>query len=189
MEVKVEQVTSWKRALRLARKTVGKEDSGKEPSDKWRARMLLSEHSPIRLVEYDISIEKVRQWVSVHLVRHHIGVEKFVRTQREDRTTLEVPRDELPQGSLNDMEMTCNAQALINISRKRLCYLSSKETRKAWRSVVKEIGKQDPVLAEKCVPECIYRGFCPEEKCCGYDSTEHYKKRLVKYRSVDHYKK
>jgi thymidylate synthase ThyX len=44
---------------------------------------------------------------------------------------LDVPRDELPQGSLNDMDMTCNAQAFINISRKRLCSRASKETREA----------------------------------------------------------
>jgi thymidylate synthase ThyX len=65
------------------------------------------------------------------LVRHHEGCEKFVHSQREDKRVLGVPRDELPQGTLNDMDMTCNAQAFMNISRKRLCSRASKETREA----------------------------------------------------------
>ena len=44
-------VTSWSRALNAARRTVGKSALKKEPSDSWKAKMLLAEHSPIRLVE------------------------------------------------------------------------------------------------------------------------------------------
>ena len=64
--VKATLATSWKRALNAARKTVGKQPLNKEPSDGWKAWMLLAEHSPIRLVEYDLSFEKIRQWVTVH---------------------------------------------------------------------------------------------------------------------------
>ena len=46
-------VTSWSRALNAARRTVGKSALKKEPSDSWKAKMLLAEHSPIRLVEYE----------------------------------------------------------------------------------------------------------------------------------------
>jgi hypothetical protein len=54
--------------------------------------------------------------------------------------------------------MTCNAQAFINISRKRLCKgCASPETRQAWEIVIKALSEIDPILAEKCVPECIYR--------------------------------
>ena len=60
------QVTSWKRALNAARKTVGKKPLDKEPSDFWKGKMLLAEHSPIRLVEFDISIENIKQWVTTH---------------------------------------------------------------------------------------------------------------------------
>ena len=90
-------------------------------------------------------------------------------------------------GEGNDMDMTCNAQAFINISRKRLCYgCASKETREAWELVIEYLREVDPILAEKCVPECLYRGFCPEKKrCCGYVNTEAYKKRLEEYRSFE----
>lgn len=183
------QVTGWNRALKAARKTAGKDtDPNKQPSKNWEANMLLAEHSPIRLVEYEWDWNKIRQWVTTHLVRHHEGCEKFVRTQRQDRNDEVIDRDSLPQGSLNSMMMTANAQALINISRKRLCKgCASPETRHAWELVRDEIKKQDPVLAEKMVPECLYRGFCPEwRNCCGYVNTEAYKEALEKYRNT-HY--
>ena len=167
------QVTTWKRALNAARRTIGKNKLEKNPSKSWEAKILLAEHSPIRLVEYDWTWQDIMQWVTTHIVRHHEGCEKFVHSQRGDRRKLSVPRNELPQGELNDMDMTANAQAIINISRKRLCSCASKETREAWKQVIDEIRKIDPVLADKCVPECIYRGFCPEwMSSCGYSKTE-----------------
>ena len=47
------------------------------------------------------------------------------------------------------MDMTCNAQAFINISRKRLCRCASPETRQAWE-IVNCLKEVDPTLAEKC---------------------------------------
>lgn len=197
----------WVRVVNAARRTVGKRPLDREPSDKFKKKILLAEHSPIRLLEYDFTIEDIRQWVTVHLVRHHEGCEKFVHTQREDinqeieKMTKMImmlmyeaellregwkPRDYMFQGEGNDMDMTCNAQAFINISRKRLCKgCASKETREAWELVIEFLKEVDPVLASKCVPECIYRGFCPEfDKCCNYCNTKQYEERLKEYRSI-----
>lgn len=185
--VRLDQVTSWRRALNAARRTIGKAPLAKEPSKSWEAKMLLAEHSPIRLVEFDWTWKDIMQWVTTHLVRHHEGCEKFVHSQRGDRRTLPVPRNELPQGALNDMDMTANAQAIINISRKRLCSCASKETREAWKQVVEAIREVDPVLADKCVPECLYRGFCPEfMNPCGYSKTKKFEEDLQKYRNTDY---
>lgn len=176
--------TSWKRVLNAARRTIGKDPLPNEPSNSWKAKILLAEHSPIRLLEYDFGWKNIRQWVTAHFVRHHEGCEKFVHSQREDRRKLDCKRDDLPQGTKNDMDMSCNAQALINISRKRLCNCASKETRQAWNKVIDELRKIDPVLASKCVPECIYRGFCPEWMSkCNYSKTTQFKKDLAKYRN------
>ena len=175
----------WIRVVNAARRTVGKSPIDHEPSDRFKKKILLAEHSPIRLLEYDFTWEDIRQWVTAHMVRHHEGCEKFVHTQREDRTKLDVPRDELPQGTLNDMDMTCNAQSFINISRKRLCGCASPETRKAWNLVIEYLKEVDPKLASVCVPECIYRGFCPEvDNCCGYCNTKQYEERLKEYRII-----
>jgi hypothetical protein len=198
----------WIRVVNAARRTWGKKPIDHEPSDKFKRKILLAEHSPIRLLEYDFTIEDIRQWVTVHLVRHHEGCEKFVHTQRQDinkeieNITGEIirickeegllrqgwrERDYMFQGEGNDMDMTCNAQAFMNISRKRLCYgCASEETRFAWQLVINALKEIDPILAEKCVPECVYRGFCPEtDRCCGYVNAEGYKKRLETYRRID----
>lgn len=189
---RLEQVTSWKRVLNAARRTIGKAPLDKEPSNSWKAKILLAEHSPIRLLEYEWTWEDIKQWVSVHLVRHHEGCEKFVHSQRGDRRSIleeynVKSRDDLPQGTLNDMDMTANAQALINISRKRLCSCASKETREAWKQVKEEIAKKDPILASKMVPECLYRGFCPEWiNSCGYSKTKKFEEDLKEYRRTDY---
>ncbi len=184
IKVRVEQLTGWKRALNAARLTANKAPLDKEPIDKWKRQMLLAEHSPIRQVMYDIHIENIPMFATVHLARHHIGVEKFVCTQREDRNEKVKDRSELSQTEPNSMMMTLNAQAIINISRQRLCTQSSKETRKAWKMVIDELRKIDPILAEKCVPNCLYRNFCPEMNSCGYGNTERFKKDLENYRKV-----
>ena len=190
--VRLIQVTSWKRVLNAARRTRGKEPIDKEPSNSWKAKMLLAEHSPIRLLEYDFSWEAIKQWVTAHLVRHHEGCEKMVHSQRGDRRAILEEynvnsRDELPQGALNDMDMSANAQALINISRKRLCSCASADTREAWKQVKAAIAEVDPVLADKMVPECIYRGFCPEfMNPCGYSKTEDFQNKLKEYRRTDY---
>ena len=194
----------WIRVVNAARRTWGKQPIDHEPSDQFKRAILLAEHSPIRLLEYDFTLSNVRQWVTTHLVRHHEGCEKFVHTQREDiNKQVEVltqrvidifeeegllrpgwkHRDYMFQGEGNDMDMTCNAQAFINISRKRLCTCASPETRYAWTIVIDALRKVDPVLAEKCVPDCLYRGFCTEDKrSCGYSKTALYRKKLKEYR-------
>ncbi|MBQ0089915.1 MAG: FAD-dependent thymidylate synthase [Prevotellaceae bacterium] len=184
MEVKAALVTNWKRVVNAARKTSGKSAIDHDPQQKWRYKALISEHSPIRLLEFDIDISGVRQWVTVHLVRHFLGIEKFVHSQREDRRDLGgISRDDLPQGTENDMQYTCNAQALINVSRKRLCLgQPSPETRSVWEKVRDEIISIDPDMGRAMVKECVYRGFCPEMKCCGYCFTDKYKKELEEYR-------
>lgn len=184
LKVEIIQETSWNRALNAARRTIGKDEINKEPSNSWKARMLLAEHSPIKLVEYCIKFKNLRQWVGVHLLRHGFTL-PFIHSQREDRRELDCPRDELPQGTPNDQDFVVNAQSLINISRKRLCRCASKETREAWEEVKKEMWKVDPVMASKMVPNCVYSGFCRELNCCGYCNTEAFKKELEEYRRTD----
>lgn len=183
---RLEAVTSWKRALNAARRTMGKPAVDKEPSDAWKAKMLLAEHSPIRLVEYEWTWTDIPQFVTVHFVRHHIGCEKFVHSQRPDRTGSDKPRSELTQTEPNDMDMTANAQEIMAISRLRLCNCASKETRDAWKLMLEHLRTIDPILVSKCVPSCVYRGFCPEMKSCGYVQTDKFQQALKDYRKTDY---
>ena len=76
-----------------------------------------------------------------------------------------------------------NAEALAFISRRRLCSKASVETRDTWRMIIDELRKVDPVVASCCVPECVYRGFCPEQKSCGYCNTEMFDEWIETYRN------
>lgn len=64
--IRFESITSWKRVLNKARRTIGKSPLNKEPSNSWKAKMLLAEHSPIRLLEYDWTWAEIQQWVTTH---------------------------------------------------------------------------------------------------------------------------
>lgn len=173
----------WPKVKRAARTTISKEGEGAYPSLSWKKTILLAEHSPIRKIKFSWKWADLKSWVSVHFVRHKFGIEHWVTTQRSDRTG--VDRDTSPQNAPVSHECEANAQALIFISRRRLCAQASPETRNAWQEVKAEVQKVDPVLASVMVPECIYRGFCPEFKSCGYVETEAYRKALEEYRRKD----
>ena len=178
-----EYVDEWPKVKRSARTTISREGEGTYPSDSWKKQILLAEHSPIRKIKFSWKWTCLKSWVSVHFVRHWLGILHWVTTQRVDRTG--VDRDKSPQDTPVEHECEANAQALINISRKRLCTQASPETRKAWQEVKVEVEKKDPILASVMVKECIYRGFCPELYPCGYSETENYKKELEEYRKKE----
>lgn len=182
LTVEVTQETSWRRALNAARRTAGKPETVNNPSARWIAEMLIAEHSVIKLVEYHISFKNLRQWVGVHLLRHE-HLLPFIQSQREDRSKLDCSRDELPQGTPNVQDFYANAQTLVNISRKRLCRKSSPETRAAWSAVRDKVKQIDMLMAHVMVPNCVYRGFCPEPHGCGYCFTHEFEDIMNKYRS------
>ena len=176
----LETLGSWRNVADSARTTISKEPGTKEPSSQWKRRLLLSEHSPIRQISIRFIWQGLKSWISVHFVRHKFGIEHFVSTQRTDRTG--VNRDDLKQSNLVNHEILINQQAIINISRKRLCSQASSETRKSWKEFLKSIEKYHPELVSVAVVECVYRnGFCPEYKSCGYNQTEKFEKELCKY--------
>jgi len=171
---------TWREVADAARTTIRMEEGTKEPSSAWKRKMLMAEHSPIRLIQFKWRWVNLKYWVSVHFVRHKIGIEHFVSTQRSDRTGID--REEMPQGATVHHQCCANAQAIIFISRKRLCSQASLETRAAWRLVLEKIQQHEPELYSLCVPECVYRGFCPEFKSCGYSDTVAFQQELNRYR-------
>ena len=171
---------NWQAVKNAAMNTIGSE-FGKYPSPAWKRKILLAEHSPIRLLRLKVRITDVPYFVVMHLVRHKIGIEHWVKTQRTDRTGID--RSKLPQGALVDYTFEANAQALITISRKRLCNQASQETRTVWKSVKDAIKEVEPELASLMVPECIYRGHCTEMKSCGAYNTPKYEMYLKAYQN------
>jgi len=175
-------IGTWRNVADAARTTIRMPEGTKEPSPKWKKTILLAEHSPIRKLVFSWKWINLPYWVSVHFVRHKFGIEHFVSTQRTDRTGTD--RTGARQDAPVEHECFANAQAVMFISRRRLCSQASPETRAAWRLVVDEIGKVEPELASACVPECVYRGFCPEFKSCGFVDTEEYRRQVEAYRSA-----
>ena len=173
---------SWRDVADAARTTIRREEGTNEPSSKWKKRILLAEHSPIRKLCVNWKWTDLPYWVSVHFVRHKFGIEHFVSTQRTDRTGED--RTAKTQDAPVVHECFANAQSVMFISRRRLCGQASPETRAAWKLVVDELAKVEPELAECCVPECVYRGFCPEFKPCGFFGSPAWQKALERYRAV-----
>lgn len=155
----------WQEIKDTTMTTIGK-TTGKYPEKDWKIKLLISEHSPIRKLKISWKWESIKSWVSVHFVRHKFGIEHWVSTRRTDRTGID--RNELRQDELVTHEFEANAQAIINISRKRMCFQASKETREAWAEFLDELEKKEPELRLCCVPEGIYRGGCPEFNNCGH---------------------
>lgn len=181
MQVTVEILVPWSRALDAAKATAGKEPDGKEPSSAWKRKALRAMHSPIQAVVYRVRLVDVPYYISVHLVRHHVGVTHWVSTQRPDRTGSGVSRHELPQDAPVSHMFDANAQTILAMSRKRLCGKASPETRKAWEQVRLEMTKVDPEMAEAMVPECVHCGRCTEFEPCGFCGTEDF--RLLRDRT------
>ena len=72
--------------------------------------------------------------------------------------------------------MLINAQAVINMSRKRLCHMAHAETRRLMEHIKDRMIVADPDLAAVMAPECHYRGFiCHERAMCGQmPNVKHY---------------
>lgn len=174
MNVEVELVKgSWIRAVNAARFTQHKAAVTKEPSYEWKRKALIAQHSPIRLVEYIVTFREASYAAIMHLVRHHIGIEKFVATSRPDITGEPVSRHEQRKDDPTDAMFVINAQAMINISKLRLCQKAEKETRILWNMVVEKVRECDPALYRSLAASCVERsGHCPEMKPCGFCNTE-----------------
>ena len=118
--------------------TISKEAGDKEPSQEWKRKLLICKHSPIRRGVISWKWEEIPYAISTHFARHHIGCEKYIGTQRADRTKVK-DRSERTQMDCVPMEMDANIQALMNISEKRLCNCTDPLTIKYWTAVLKAI--------------------------------------------------
>lgn len=169
---------TWREVADSARTTVGMEPGDGVVSPIWKKSMLLSEHSPIRQLIIKAKWHDIAYFVHAHLVRHKIGTEWWVKSSRPDLTGKERGSQEDPV----DMEGDLNVQAIINISRRRLCNKAANETQVAWSDFLHKLKYEEPEIVSVCVPECVYRGYCYERRSCGYFKTETFQKELAEYR-------
>lgn len=154
----------WQEVVDDCRATVNKPPLGHEPSSDFKKRILIAEHSPIRDISFRWKWNDIKSWIATHWVRH--SWECRVSTQRSDRTGID--RNKLPQDAPVTFTGEANVQHLIDTMRKRLCYQASPETREYAEDLKRSIASIEPEIGNVLVPNCIYRGGCPEMATCGY---------------------
>lgn len=168
VEVRIKN-KDWQKDLQeSAMNTINKKwNEGKELTEELFRKYLLSEHSPIRGIELRITLFDIPYFTSVHFARHIHSI-PYVTTNRPDRTGRQ-------ERSTND---TCthmfdiNIQGLIDMMRKRLCSGKCDAITFKFALAIKkafiEKGNYYKVIGEMLVPNCIYRGGCPEFSSCGF---------------------
>ena len=161
----------WKLIKDACMTTISKKAGDKEPPIEWKRKLLICRHSPIRLGTVFWKWESIPYAISTHFARHHEGCEKFVGTQRADRTEVK-DRSLRSQMDYVTMGMIANIQALMNIAEKRLCMCADPTTRAYMEALVEEIRKYDSVVAWSLVPQCVRCGGCVEPfgKCQYYNN-------------------
>jgi hypothetical protein len=166
----------WVNIKNKCRTTIGKNYTENIPTIEFKRKLLISEHSPIRLLKIDWTWNNIYSWVATHWSRHKW--ECFIETQRSDRTG--VDRKNLSQSELVKFDGEANAQHLIDSWRKRLCFMASPETRELAVDFKINIKPCESELSNVLVPNCIYRCGCCEFKSCGY-----WNKFISKHRNED----
>ena len=156
----------WRRVKNHCRTTDNKDFTENDATDTFKKRLLISEHSPIRLLEFDWSWKPIYYWLSTEWARHKF--EKFISSQRDDRLVDDTPRGKKPQDALVNFDGYANMQNLIDAWRKRLCHVATDEARELAEDFKTELHKTHPLESDVLVPHCIYRAGCPEFHCCGY---------------------
>lgn len=174
MRVKCERLVGPEHMLAAMRTTTGKSmyDANFPRLETWH-KMLLSTHSSHRAVLYRVYIEDIPYFAHVYLIRHHLGIQPHVYSQRDDGgAELHSKRDSYPQGALISMCADINADALLQIARKRLCYKSHRVIQEVLRkikiSLIANGDKYDQVLGNLMMRPCEwYPGYCSEPSSCG----------------------
>ena len=150
----------WLKIKSACMTTISKQ-TGKEPSQEWKRKLLICQHSPLRRGTISWKWEEIPYCISTHFVRHHEGCEKFVGTSRADRTEVK-DRSQRTQMDCVPMEMDANIQAILNISEKRLCTCADPLTTEYWQDVLEAIKEYDEDIYWACVPSGIAHGGCTE---------------------------
>ena len=183
MKIEITKVTSWTDVANAARFTQRKKPlpRNQEPSENFKRRMVRAEHSVLRAFMFYIDMYDIPYYSAMHFRTHKLVHLPVVSTSRPDIDGNQKHRSEQKKDEPVNMRLMLDAQEIIAISRQRLCNRAEFQTRAIWRDVIAELAKIEPLLAQACVPSCLYRGFCPEINSCGYDLTDKFENAIHTY--------
>jgi len=166
MKVKIIKHTGIEEAQRAVESTMRKGFESKANLDQIYRWM----HSPMRTQLFEIALDDVYSYVSTHFVRH-VTVVPFVTSKRTDRGGAGTE----DRYTLVKTTIWANAEAIINMAQKRLCYQADMETWKVMFAIRSLMETVDPDLAKYMVPQCVFRGgVCCEPTPCGMYKIEPY---------------
>lgn len=157
----------WIEVKKRALVTVGKKVVN-APDENWKKLMLECRHSPIRRLRFSFRFENLPYYISVHFVRHHVGIEKYVRSQRNDRQN-EYDRTKAPQDAPVNMVMDFNGESLLEFFNKRLCHCAAAEIREIVKKMTELVKEKCPEFSDYIEPMCFRQGgVCHEVyNSCG----------------------
>lgn len=160
------------------------------------------QHSPIRTQIFWVECGDIPLFVASHLVRHNVGVQFFQLSKRTDRGSEDFRAvcDNLANSIIFEntedgaqdlankvrelsikfdrytpvnLAFIVNAEALMNMSHKRLCMKASAETRIIMSEICEKVGEVDAALLPHLVPQCVYRGgICSEPISCRWINSD-----------------
>lgn len=155
----------WLIVKKCAFATIGK-DTNVPPSDEWKHKILRARHSPIRELPFLFEIKEVPSWVATHLARHHVGVQPYIQSQRNDRQK-DYDRNAARQDAPVNMMISLNGESIQTLANKRLCNMASPETRYLVAKMCHEAVEYEPALNGLLIPMCEHQGgICHEMKPC-----------------------
>lgn len=162
----------WLWAKQCALVTVGLH-AKTPPRFSWMEDSLEARHSYIRELRFGFYLSNVPYYVAMHLVRHHVGCQPYVRTQRNDRQS-GYDRTAARQDAPVDMIWSMNAESLMTIANKRLCNKAAPETKSIVEMMCDEVDKKCIEFRKQLVPMCdYYGGVCHEMNSCGRVGNEY----------------
>lgn len=158
MKIIVTKITDVSLLQKACSYTMHRKESKASLGKIYRAR-----HSPMRTQMFTVEMQGIPSFVSTHFVRHKIGVEHFVASNRDDRGGNGTEDRNTPV----DHMMFLNAESLITLAHKRLCSKSHHTTIEIMSDICDEVMKIDLPLFKLMVPLCMYRnGQCDEIGGC-----------------------
>ena len=158
-------ITIGKRAIKERKETFT------EAVDYYK-KMFIAEHSSIEWIDFRIVDDECRGDVASHIVRQTKSHPRFaVQSSRPDWNDGE-PRKSLDK-TIIKFTSKWNTLSFMQMCRQRLCTRAS-EVDRIWIKKVLSIMKNSKnpyfvALSKCCVPNCVYRGGCPELEPCPFN--------------------
>jgi len=170
--VDIELLTDWQLMADTAAFTQGMKSF--EFNERFLRDAIISRHSIIRTAIFRVAVFGIPYYSHVHFVRHSVGHNHFVRSQRPDSMNpVEYDRASAPQDMPVDWCDILNMEALFTMMGKRLCKQADPITRAVAQDIkwafISSNDLYTALVGEYCLPQCEWKGgYCPETfRSCG----------------------